>query len=389
MADLQPAPAESKETALHHGRLGVIGIVFFVVAAAAPLVGMTGAVPVAIVVGNGAAAPGAYVVRRPRPAAVQRRLRRHGPPRHQRRCLLRLRRTRHGHRSRRRLGVRLAGGLHRDPARHLRLLRCGRRRHHERAVRRRLALVRLDAHRLGPRPRPVAGQRRRRRQGARRPDGPGAAVACSSSASPSSSTAADPRASTWRPPSRRATSSSGGFAGAVGHRLRVRLRVLHRLRGDRHLRRGGEGRRTAPFRVATYVAVITITMHLRRDVVGHGLRPRAVGRGRQRWSRSPRVDGTPLADPAAVLFAVADRVRRLMARHGHELAGDLAACSPACSPSRTPPPATSSRWVAPACCRSASTASTGQARRSAPRSPPRSSRCSSSCGSSSRSSTRC
>ena len=53
MADLQPAPPETKETALHHGRLGVIGIVFFVVAAAAPLVGMTGAVPVAVVVGNG------------------------------------------------------------------------------------------------------------------------------------------------------------------------------------------------------------------------------------------------------------------------------------------------------------------------------------------------
>ncbi|MFI5952953.1 APC family permease [Cryptosporangium sp. NPDC051539] len=43
-------------------RLGIAGIVFFVVAAAAPLVGMTGAVPVAIVLGNGAAAPGAYLV---------------------------------------------------------------------------------------------------------------------------------------------------------------------------------------------------------------------------------------------------------------------------------------------------------------------------------------
>ena len=61
MADLKPGPAETEETALHKGRLGTIGIVFFVVAAAAPLVGMTGAVPVAIVLGNGAAVPGAYV----------------------------------------------------------------------------------------------------------------------------------------------------------------------------------------------------------------------------------------------------------------------------------------------------------------------------------------
>jgi amino acid transporter len=46
---------------LARNRLGVAGIVFFVVAAAAPLVGMTGAVPVAIAAGNGAAAPGAFV----------------------------------------------------------------------------------------------------------------------------------------------------------------------------------------------------------------------------------------------------------------------------------------------------------------------------------------
>ena len=49
------------EPHLAKNRLGIAGIVFFVVAAAAPLVGMTGAVPVAIVLGNGAAAPGAYL----------------------------------------------------------------------------------------------------------------------------------------------------------------------------------------------------------------------------------------------------------------------------------------------------------------------------------------
>jgi amino acid transporter len=62
MTQLQPAPDETSKTSLHHGRLGILGIVFFVVAAAAPLVGMTGGVPVAIVLGNGAAAPGAYMV---------------------------------------------------------------------------------------------------------------------------------------------------------------------------------------------------------------------------------------------------------------------------------------------------------------------------------------
>lgn len=46
---------------LKAGRLGAISIVFFVIAAAAPLVGMTGALPAAILLGNGAAAPGAYL----------------------------------------------------------------------------------------------------------------------------------------------------------------------------------------------------------------------------------------------------------------------------------------------------------------------------------------
>lgn len=48
--------------ALSANKLGIAGIVFFVVAAAAPLVGMTGAVPVAIGLGNGSGAPGAYLV---------------------------------------------------------------------------------------------------------------------------------------------------------------------------------------------------------------------------------------------------------------------------------------------------------------------------------------
>jgi len=47
--------AKESSTSLRKGRLGVAGIVFFVVAASAPLVGMTGAVPVAMLLGNGAA----------------------------------------------------------------------------------------------------------------------------------------------------------------------------------------------------------------------------------------------------------------------------------------------------------------------------------------------
>ncbi len=58
---LPPAPPETEATSLRGGRLGVVGIVFYVIAAASPLVGMTGALPVAIVLGNGAAVPGAYL----------------------------------------------------------------------------------------------------------------------------------------------------------------------------------------------------------------------------------------------------------------------------------------------------------------------------------------
>lgn len=57
-----PTRAHAHESGtLKKGRLGIVGIVFFVVAASAPLIGMTGAVPVAMVLGNGAAVPGAYL----------------------------------------------------------------------------------------------------------------------------------------------------------------------------------------------------------------------------------------------------------------------------------------------------------------------------------------
>jgi len=53
---------DKQDNSLRKNRLGILGIVFFVVAASAPLVGMTGAVPIAILAGNGAAAPGAYLL---------------------------------------------------------------------------------------------------------------------------------------------------------------------------------------------------------------------------------------------------------------------------------------------------------------------------------------
>jgi amino acid transporter len=52
----------TQKEGLHKGTIGVLGIVFFVVAAAAPLAGMTGAAPVAIVLGSGSGTPGAYLL---------------------------------------------------------------------------------------------------------------------------------------------------------------------------------------------------------------------------------------------------------------------------------------------------------------------------------------
>jgi amino acid transporter len=52
---------ETNDTTLRRGTLGLLGVVFFVVAAAAPLAGMTGAFPVAVALGNGAGAAGMYV----------------------------------------------------------------------------------------------------------------------------------------------------------------------------------------------------------------------------------------------------------------------------------------------------------------------------------------
>ena len=55
------AAADDSSQSLRAGKIGIWGIVFFVVAAAGPLVGMTGALPPSIALGTGAAAPGSYL----------------------------------------------------------------------------------------------------------------------------------------------------------------------------------------------------------------------------------------------------------------------------------------------------------------------------------------
>ena len=86
-------PAQPRKIASTAGRLkpdslGVLGILFFVLSAQAPLTGIAGAVPIAVVIGNGAGVPAAYLAGRRRDPALLHRLRRHGPPRRGRRRLL-------------------------------------------------------------------------------------------------------------------------------------------------------------------------------------------------------------------------------------------------------------------------------------------------------------
>ncbi len=71
MTDKVAAPSASPTTAsakpqhstsLRQGAVGVAGILFFVLSAQAPLTGIAGALPLTILLGNGAGAPGAYLL---------------------------------------------------------------------------------------------------------------------------------------------------------------------------------------------------------------------------------------------------------------------------------------------------------------------------------------
>ena len=59
MAASDPAPSNTR---LRKNAVGVIGIVFFVLSAQAPLTGIAGAAPLSVGIGNGAGAPGAYLL---------------------------------------------------------------------------------------------------------------------------------------------------------------------------------------------------------------------------------------------------------------------------------------------------------------------------------------
>jgi amino acid transporter len=58
----ETGPRNGQSTALRAGSIGVLGILFFVLSAQAPLTGIVGAAPLAAALGNGAGAPGAYLV---------------------------------------------------------------------------------------------------------------------------------------------------------------------------------------------------------------------------------------------------------------------------------------------------------------------------------------
>jgi amino acid transporter len=58
----EDSPRTEHSTALRAGSVGVMGILFFVLSAQAPLTGIVGASPLAAALGNGPGAPGAYLV---------------------------------------------------------------------------------------------------------------------------------------------------------------------------------------------------------------------------------------------------------------------------------------------------------------------------------------
>ncbi len=241
MTELQPAPEETPETALHHGRLGVLGIVFFVVAAAAPLVGMTGAVPVAIVAGNGAAAPGAYVVVGLILLLFSVGYAAMAEQGHQHRRVLRLRRAWPRHHPWRRLCVRVARGVPRRAAGRVRLLRRTRHRSDERH-----SSASTGPGTCGPssRGRSCSACRCSRVDVGAKLLGVLMTLELLSLLVTSFAvffSSDKPEGVDFGASFLPQNIFAGGLASTAGHRAGVRLRLLHRLRSHGDLRRGVEG----------------------------------------------------------------------------------------------------------------------------------------------------
>ena len=230
---------ETPDTTLRRGTLGLLGIIFFVVAASAPLAGMTGAFPVAVGIGNGAGAAGMYVAvgivlllfsvgyatmshyvtnTGAFFAYVGR-----GP----------------GHRARRRVGGGVGARVPRGAVGRHRLHRLPDEAPVRGQVRPRARVVDLRTRDHRHRLRAVGALGGHRRQVPRRP-------AHDRAPRPASwSVRGHHRRRSGRPGLRRLLqperSPGRRTDGRRRRRLRLRPRLLHRLRGDRHLRRGVEG----------------------------------------------------------------------------------------------------------------------------------------------------
>ena len=131
--------------------------------------------------------------------------------------------------------------------------------------------------------------------------------------------AAGPRGSTWRASFAPNNIFVGGFAGSAGIALAFAFASFIGFEATAIY--GEESKDPQAHRPARHLRrrhVITVLFAVTAwaIVIGTGRRRSSIG-----WSRSPRVDGVPLADPAAVLFTVADEYVGTWLADRDELAG--------------------------------------------------------------------
>ncbi len=119
------SPRTEHSTALRAGSVGVMGILFFVLSAQAPLTGIVGASPLAVALGNGAGAPGRVSGGGHRDSDLRRRVRRDEPQDPGQRRLLRLCHGRLWAKDRSRSGVARTPRVQHGPGRDVRAVRRG------------------------------------------------------------------------------------------------------------------------------------------------------------------------------------------------------------------------------------------------------------------------